>query len=67
MTSRRGKTISRDRETGAFTRLSTEDYAYAAEGILVASYRVASLSALGMAALDPLEDLQPRAFACGIL
>ena len=56
MTSRKGKTISRNRETGAFTRLSTEDYAYAAEGILVASYRIASLSALGMAALEPMED-----------
>ncbi len=56
MTSRKGKTIGRDRETGGFTRLSTEDYAYAAEGILVASYRVASLSALGMAPLEPLED-----------
>jgi NAD(P)-dependent dehydrogenase (short-subunit alcohol dehydrogenase family) len=56
MTSRKGKTISRNRETGAFTRLSTEDYAYAAEGILVSSYRIASLSALGMAALEPMED-----------
>ena len=56
MASRKGKTISRNRETGEFTRLSTEDYAFAAEGILVASYRVASLSALGMAGLEPLED-----------
>ena len=56
MTSRRGKTISRNRETGEFTRLSTEDYEFAAQGILVASYRVASLSALGMTALEPLED-----------
>lgn len=56
MASRKGKTIGRNRETGEFTRLSTEDYAFAAEGILVASYRVASLSALGMAPLEPLED-----------
>lgn len=56
MASRKGKTIGRNRETGEFTRLSTEDYAFAAEGILVASYRIASLSALGMAALQPLED-----------
>jgi len=56
MTSRKGKTISRNRETGEFTRLSTEDYAYAAEGILVSSYRIASLSALGMATLEPMED-----------
>ncbi|BEU99543.1 SDR family oxidoreductase [Novosphingobium olei] len=56
MASRKGKTISRNRETGEFVRLSTEDYAFAAEGILIASYRVASLSALGMASLEPLED-----------
>lgn len=55
-TSRRGKTISRNRDTGELTRLSTEDYAYSAQGILVASYRLASLSALGMASLDPLTD-----------
>jgi NAD(P)-dependent dehydrogenase (short-subunit alcohol dehydrogenase family) len=56
MTSRKGKTIGRNRETGELTRLSTEDYAFAAQGILIASYRVASLSALGMASLEPLED-----------
>ncbi len=56
MASRKGKTISRNRETGEFTRLSTEDYEFAAQGILIASYRVASLSALGMAGLNPLED-----------
>ena len=56
MASRRGKTVSRNRETGEFTRLSTEDYEFAAQGILIASYRVASLAALGMASLDPLED-----------
>lgn len=51
-----GKTVSKDKETGGFKRLSTEDYAFSAQGILVASYRVASIAALGMAALDPLED-----------
>lgn len=56
MASRRGKTIARNRETGEFTRLSTEDYTFAAQGILIASYRVASLSALGMTSLEPLED-----------
>lgn len=53
---RRGKTVGRNRETGEFTRLSTEDYEFAARGILVASYRLASLSALGMAGLEPLDD-----------
>ena len=56
MTHRKGKTVARNKETGEFTRLSTEDYEFAAQGILIASYRVASLSALGMASLDPLED-----------
>ncbi|MGH1503036.1 MAG: SDR family NAD(P)-dependent oxidoreductase, partial [Acidimicrobiales bacterium] len=57
MTAKGGKTVGKDRKNGGWKRLSTEDYAYAAEGILVASYRVASLSALGMVEnLEPLED-----------
>lgn len=56
-TSRGGKkTVGRNRETGGFMRYPTEDYAYSIAGILVASYRVASLSALGMASLEPGED-----------
>jgi NAD(P)-dependent dehydrogenase (short-subunit alcohol dehydrogenase family) len=51
-----GKTIGKDKETGGLKRFSTEDYAISAEGVLVASYRMASISALGMAALDPGED-----------
>ena len=54
--SKAGKTIARDRETGGYKRYSTDDYEFSARGILVASYRVASLSALGMTTLDPLED-----------
>lgn len=53
---RGGKTISRNRETGALTRWSTEEYEFSARGVLVASYRIASLSALGMGGLEPLED-----------
>ena len=56
MTARRGKTLSFDKETRGYKRTSTEDYAYGVNGILVASYRVASLSALGMAGLPALED-----------
>jgi NAD(P)-dependent dehydrogenase (short-subunit alcohol dehydrogenase family) len=56
MTSKRGKTLTFDKETRTFKRTSTEDYAYGVEGILVASYRIASLSALGMSSLPPLED-----------
>ena len=42
-----GKTVGKDRETGGWKRLSTEDYAFAAMGVLVASYRMTSISALG--------------------
>ena len=56
MTSRRGKTLAYDKEAGGLKRLSTEDYLYGVQGILVASYRIASLSAEGMAGLEPLDD-----------
>ena len=54
--SKGGKTVARDKESGGFKRFSTEDYELSTRGILVASYRLASISALGMASLDPLED-----------
>jgi NAD(P)-dependent dehydrogenase (short-subunit alcohol dehydrogenase family) len=54
--SKGGKTLRFDKTAGKFVRYSTEDYAFSAQGILVASYRVASLSAEGMATLGPLED-----------
>ena len=54
--SKGGKTLSFDKTTGGYKRYSTEDYAFSAMGILVASYRLASLSALGMSGLEPLED-----------
>jgi NAD(P)-dependent dehydrogenase (short-subunit alcohol dehydrogenase family) len=56
MASRRGKTLAFDKTTGKFKRTSTEDYEFGVQGILVASYRMASLSALGMSDLEPLED-----------
>jgi NAD(P)-dependent dehydrogenase (short-subunit alcohol dehydrogenase family) len=56
MTARRGKTLSFDKETRGYKRTSTEDYAYGVAGILTASYRIASLSALGMSSLPALED-----------
>lgn len=52
----RMKTVGRDKENGGFKRYPTEDYAFSINGILVASYRMASLCALGMASLEPLED-----------
>ncbi|MEM6827691.1 MAG: SDR family oxidoreductase [Pseudomonadota bacterium] len=54
MASKRGKTIGFDKATGGYKRLPTEDYAFGAEGILVASYRMASIAALGMANADPV-------------
>lgn len=54
--SKGGRTISRDKESGGFKRLSTEAFAFSASGILVASYRIASIAALGMATLEPLLD-----------
>ncbi|MBZ6378349.1 3-hydroxy-2-methylbutyryl-CoA dehydrogenase [Pacificimonas flava] len=56
MTAKGGKTVGFDKASGGYRRLSTEDYAFAAEGILVASYRLASLSALGMANAEPLNE-----------
>lgn len=54
--SKGGKTVGKDRETGKFKRFSTEDYEFSTQGILVASYRMASISALGMAEADPLNE-----------
>ena len=56
MTSRRGKTLAFDKATGSFRRTPTEDYAYGVAGILTASYRIASISAEGMATLPELDD-----------
>ena len=56
MTSKGGKTLAFDKQTGGYKRLSTEDYEFGVKGVLVASYRIASHAALGMASLDPMED-----------
>ena len=56
MTSRRGKTLAFQKEEGKLKRLPTADFEYGVQGILVASYRLASLSAEGMATLDAQED-----------
>lgn len=56
MTSRRGKTLAYNKETGSFRRTSTEDYAYGVAGILTASYRIGSIAAEGMATLPEMED-----------
>lgn len=56
MTSRRGKTLAYDKESGGYRRTPTADYAFGVEGILTASYRIASIAAEGMATLPELED-----------
>ena len=56
MTSRRVKTLAFNKEEGRLKRLPTADFDYGVQGILVASYRLASLSAEGMAAAEALED-----------
>lgn len=56
MTSRRGKTLAYDKESGGYRRTPTADYAFGVEGILTASYRVASISAEGMATLPEMGD-----------
>ena len=56
MAAKGGKTLSWDKDNAKYKRLPTADYAFGAEGVLVASYRIASLSAEGMAYLPELED-----------
>lgn len=51
-----GKTISFNKETGGYKRNPTEMIARAADGIFTASYRIASIAALGMANSDPVGD-----------
>ncbi len=51
-----GKTLGWDKENHRFKRSPTEAFERAMLGIAVASYRMASLSALGMAAEEPLND-----------
>ncbi len=51
-----GKTVGWDKEKGAFKRAPTEGFERGMQGIAVASYRMASIAALGMAGAEPLND-----------
>lgn len=51
-----GKTVGFDKNTGGFKRAPTAGIELAAQGIFVASYRIASIAALGMANADPLNE-----------
>ncbi len=51
-----GKTVGFDKTTGGFKRADTAGFARSMEGIAVASYRMASIAALGMAGAEPLNE-----------
>ena len=51
-----GKTVGWDKEKGGYKRAPTAGIEKAAQGIFVASYRIASIAALGMAGAEPLND-----------
>jgi NAD(P)-dependent dehydrogenase (short-subunit alcohol dehydrogenase family) len=51
-----GKTVGWDKEKLAFKRAPTESFERGMLGIAVASYRMASIAALGMAGAEPLND-----------
>ena len=55
-----GKTVRWDKKTNAYTRTPTDQFSMSMEGIATASYRVASIAALGMANADPLNDDDER-------
>ncbi len=51
-----GKTVGWDKENSRFKRAPTEGFERGMQGIAVASYRMASIAALGMAGAEPLND-----------
>jgi NAD(P)-dependent dehydrogenase (short-subunit alcohol dehydrogenase family) len=51
-----GKTVGWDKATGAYKRAPTSEFAKSMEGIATATYRMASIAALGMANAEPLND-----------
>jgi NAD(P)-dependent dehydrogenase (short-subunit alcohol dehydrogenase family) len=55
-----GKTVSWDKANNCYKRADTAGYAKSMEGIAVASFRIASIAALGMANAEPLNDDNER-------
>ncbi|MCJ2185374.1 SDR family oxidoreductase [Novosphingobium beihaiensis] len=51
-----GKTVSWDKKNNCYKRTPTEQISKSAEGIFTASYRMASIAALGMANADPVNE-----------
>jgi NAD(P)-dependent dehydrogenase (short-subunit alcohol dehydrogenase family) len=56
MTTGGGKTVGWDKENRCFKRAPTEGFERGMLGIAVASYRMASIAALGMAGAEPLNE-----------
>lgn len=51
-----GKTVGFDKATGGYKRAPTEGFARSMDGIVTATYRIASIAALGMANSDPVNE-----------
>ncbi|MCX7864261.1 MAG: SDR family oxidoreductase [Novosphingobium sp.] len=51
-----GKTVTWDKQNNCYKRTPTEQIARSMEGIATATYRVASIAALGMANAEPLNE-----------
>ena len=51
-----GKTVSWDKANGCYKRTGTDQFEKTMAGVATASYRMASIAALGMANADPLND-----------
>lgn len=51
-----GKTVGWDKQLQAFKRMPTSEFARSIDGIATASYRVASIAALGMASAELLNE-----------
>jgi len=58
------KTISRDRETGAIKRFPTDDFNRVIQLNLVGTFRCITMTAAGMATLDPLDDGERGVITC---
>ena len=51
-----GKTVGWDKENNCYKRAATDGFARSMEGIATATYRVASIAALGMANASPINE-----------
>ncbi len=61
---RAGKTIARDKTTGEITRYATDTFNFVIQLNLIATFRCTTMSAAGMAALEPLEHGERGVITC---